>query len=290
MFKNFLLISFFCKVNAFLLIASDLPADRINLAIRRSLDQMYRLHEDSTSIIPVVRQLNDSTWQSGELPWLDYEKLPELLQQAFEVYKIQQNYHVTIKSCVDLAILLGYSQFDLAQSDPVPCQGRERPDSCMLLEIQFYKSKAKFKITNSWSWVFLCSILLVFGGLVFWNKFLRKKMSFLKKETRKDIFEFGQTQLNLNTSQLIGKNTKHKLTYREAKLMQYFVENQGKILERDTILQAVWGEEEIQVSRSLDVFVSRLRKLIQDDPMLEISTIHGIGYRLDILTPASKKV
>lgn len=272
-----------------MLTALDLPADRINLAIRRSLDQMFRLHQDSTSIIPVVRQLNDSTWQSGELPWLDYEKLPELLQQAFEVYKIHQNYHVAIKSCVDLAILLGYSRFDLNQTDSVPCHGRERPDSCMLLEIQFYNSKAEIKSNNTWSWVLLCSLFLVFVGLVFWNKFRVNKMPVLREDMRSDFLEFGQTQLNMNTTQLIGKKATHKLTYREAKLMQYFVENQGKILERDTILQAVWGEEEIQVSRSLDVFVSRLRKLIQDDPMLEISTIHGIGYRLDILRSTSQK-
>lgn len=277
-------------VNGLMLTASDLPSDRVNLAIRKSLDQMYRLHLDSTSMIPVVRQLNDSTWQTGELPWLDYEQLPKLLQLALEGYNIHQNYHVTIKSCLDLAILLGYSRFDLDPSDSVPCHGRERPDSCMLLEIQFYESKDEFKSKNTWSRVFLCFILLAILGLVFWNKFLRKKKSSFNKETPKDIFTFGQTQLNVNTSQLIGKKTNHKLTYREAKLMQYFVENQGKILERDTILQAVWGEEEIQVSRSLDVFVSRLRKLIQDDPMLEISTLHGIGYRLDILTPDSKKV
>ncbi len=56
----------------------------------------------------------------------------------------------------------------------------------------------------------------------------------------------------------------------------------NQLLGRDLILQSVWGDEGITVGRSADVFVSRLRKLLQHDPTLRIASVHGVGYRLEI--------
>ncbi len=79
-------------------------------------------------------------------------------------------------------------------------------------------------------------------------------------------------------------NTKQNLTYREAKLLQLFIKHQNQILERDFILKSVWEDEGITVGRSIDVFVSRLRKLLQEDSSLKIAAVHGVGYRLEVST------
>ena len=72
------------------------------------------------------------------------------------------------------------------------------------------------------------------------------------------------------------------LTFREAKLLQFFAERPNQVLERDAILAAVWEDEGIIVGRSLDVFVSRLRKILQDDPSVKIANVHGVGYRFEV--------
>jgi DNA-binding response OmpR family regulator len=72
------------------------------------------------------------------------------------------------------------------------------------------------------------------------------------------------------------------LTYRESKLLDFLVHHMGQVLARDEILAAVWEEEGIIVSRSLDVFISRLRKILNKNHSVVIKTVHGVGYRLEV--------
>jgi DNA-binding response OmpR family regulator len=76
----------------------------------------------------------------------------------------------------------------------------------------------------------------------------------------------------------------HSLTHRESELLALFCSNPGNILKRDEILISVWGNDHFFSSRSLDVFISRLRKLLKEDSTIKIENIHNIGYRLSIDT------
>lgn len=82
-------------------------------------------------------------------------------------------------------------------------------------------------------------------------------------------------------NQLLTLNGKAQtLTHREAALLDLLSQNKNSIVKRDDILSSVWGNDHFFSSRSLDVFVSRLRKLLKDDPKVKIENIHNIGYRL----------
>lgn len=278
-----LFIIFYSYVFVQGLLANALQPDKINLAIRRSLDQLLRSENDSTTKIPVIHQINDSTWQSEGLPDFNYEKFPNLLQKSLDVFNINNKYHVVIRSCVSREILLGYSQFDLIHSKELPCQGRERTKECKIIEVQYSNNELPQFAHSGGKWFYIIPIILIFSGLVLYSIDIPLNKRMAKNEITQNILQFGLSKLDLNNHHLIVHEQINKLTYREAKLLQYFIENKGKILGRDTILKKVWGDEGVQVSRSLDVFVSRLRKLIQHDHTLEIATIHGIGYRFDVL-------
>ncbi|MDX9882707.1 MAG: response regulator transcription factor [Prolixibacteraceae bacterium] len=71
------------------------------------------------------------------------------------------------------------------------------------------------------------------------------------------------------------------LTYKEAELLKYFCENPNKILSRSEILMNVWGSDDYYLGRSLDVFISRLRRYLKDDPDIKILNLHGIGFRFN---------
>ena len=73
----------------------------------------------------------------------------------------------------------------------------------------------------------------------------------------------------------------YSLTYRETKLLHLFLNHPNQLLERDFILKSVWEDEGIFVGRSVDVFVSRLRKFLHPDPTVRIVAVHGVGYRLE---------
>ena len=96
-----------------------------------------------------------------------------------------------------------------------------------------------------------------------------------------DEFKISQTVLKYNTLELISGNAKEKLTLKEAQLLKYFIINKNKILAREDILTEIWGEDDYFLGRSMDVFISRLRKYISEDKNIDIRTVRGTGFILE---------
>ena len=96
------------------------------------------------------------------------------------------------------------------------------------------------------------------------------------------LISIGKFKVNLANLKIIDGDKEERLTYREAELIRFFYENTGKLLSREEILIAVWGENDYFAGRSLDVFISRLRKYFKDDPSISIENRHGIGFEFRI--------
>ncbi len=79
--------------------------------------------------------------------------------------------------------------------------------------------------------------------------------------------------------QLTKENEVRILTQRESELLDYLIKNKNKVIKRSAILESLWGEDDYFMGRSLDVFISRLRKYLGDDPAIKIDNIHGIGFK-----------
>lgn len=90
-------------------------------------------------------------------------------------------------------------------------------------------------------------------------------------------FDFFPDDLTLS----INGNAR-TLTLKEAELIKYFATNSNKILSRNEILENIWGSDDYFLGRSLDVFISRLRKYFKDDPSIKITNLHGIGFRFTV--------
>lgn len=90
------------------------------------------------------------------------------------------------------------------------------------------------------------------------------------------LFDFYYDNLTL-----LRQNTCKTLTYKEAQLLKYFCEHPNTVLSRSDILKNVWGSDDYYLGRSLDVFISRLRKYLNGDPAIRILNIHGIGFRFN---------
>lgn len=98
----------------------------------------------------------------------------------------------------------------------------------------------------------------------------------------KNIFDVGTFKFNFNNLTLKGSNSELTLTLKEATLLKYFITNPNKLIKREEILVKLWGENDYFLGRSMDVFISRLRKFLQSDKDLSIETIRGVGYVLKI--------
>lgn len=81
---------------------------------------------------------------------------------------------------------------------------------------------------------------------------------------------------------LVGEKDTVSLTQREAELLEFLCLHPNKVLKREEILSNVWGKNDFFLGRSMDVFITRLRKLLSIEPSVTIETIHGVGYRFTI--------
>jgi len=98
-----------------------------------------------------------------------------------------------------------------------------------------------------------------------------------------DEFRISDTILKFNTLELVCGDAREKLTLKEAQLLKYFIVNKNKILAREDILNEIWGEDDYFLGRSMDVFISRLRKYVQNDRNIDIRTVRGTGFILEVM-------
>jgi len=98
--------------------------------------------------------------------------------------------------------------------------------------------------------------------------------------TVSDGMRLGSYRFHPDTRQLHGAKGIQRLSTIESQLLQMFLAHREGIVDRETALQRIWSDEHMLHGRSLNVYVSRLRKYLRDDPRLEILNIHGTGYKL----------
>ena len=89
----------------------------------------------------------------------------------------------------------------------------------------------------------------------------------------------GKYQFQPNRQTLTNGKEERKLSFRESELLKLLYENREKIIDRRDILNLLWGNDSFFNSRNLDVYITKLRSYIKEDPSLEIITIKGVGYR-----------
>lgn len=109
--------------------------------------------------------------------------------------------------------------------------------------------------------------------------FLRRRQVVSPSNTH--ILKIGEhIQLDTKNITLVRPSGNKVLTQKESDLLQLFAENFGTTLKRSIILEKIWGEDDYFMGRSLDVFISRLRKYLSEDPSLKLDNVHGVGFKL----------
>ena len=90
------------------------------------------------------------------------------------------------------------------------------------------------------------------------------------------VFSFNDLKLNIDGST-------HNMTRKEAELLLFLCEHPNRILKREEVLLNVWGKDDYFLGRSMDVFITKLRKYFKADPTVNLETIHGMGFRFNAL-------
>ena len=257
-------------------------AVKVNLALREIADQLLKQEQDFRSPVPPVRREGANRYLIALNAPVDYSGLRSLVDAILLRHDIRPDYRLSVLDCKTGEVRLGFLARAEETGQPVPCQDREAVAGCYQLSLTFPESGSQI-IAGSGSngpgmapWLLIGLALGFPAAWLFWREHAKEG-----QEDHTGWMSQGQhTRFHPGNQVLRIKDRTLDLTFREAKLLAYFFDHAGQVLERERILQAVWEDEGVLVGRSLDVFVSRLRKKLKADPGLQIVSVHGVGYRL----------
>ena len=256
-------------------------SEKVNLALRQTGDQLLRIQCDETSTIPPIREISENEFVLKIESALNYDTLPWVLAEALTSFGIEEEYGVTIKDCNSDTLLLGYN-FSAFRQGSVACKGREYVASCSFISLVFWNKKTAAGTNYSSILGFLLIGLTLFLQFFFYKK--RKKETPPPTLKNNSFLKVGNSEFDFSNQTISVNGKKKSLTFRENKLLLFFANNQNQVLEREKIMSNVWEDEGVIVGRSLDVFVSRLRKILKEDESVQLKNVHGVGYRMEVLS------
>lgn len=259
--------------------SEDFYIARREVLLRQIGHELLLQSGDSTSrVLPVkkiaeneyqIRFEHDFTFQPGTLV--------NTIQQLLAKDPLASDYVVNVLNCGNSSVAYGYAISKNKKDDIVTCIGRWQPTACYMINIKF-KPSGISKVKNEY---FLGGLLFV--GLVGFV-FLRsaKPRRTLPASGHIDLFTLGSMLFDVENRKLLMNGTSIDLTKTETRVLRIFALSPNETIERSRLQKEIWEDEGVIVGRSLDVFISKLRKKLELDPKIKIVVIRGRGYRLEI--------
>ena len=213
------------------------------------------------------------------------EKLVATIDSVIKKTGIAGSYRAEVEKCETGEVVYSYEIRDSTSIDLIPCGTRITPKACYALFITILDdsgSVASLHTTTYFIIGLLTISLLIFVG---WFVYFRKKRGTPNPSIHRedsDIVFIGDYKFDKKDMALSYGDEKTELSGKEADLLFLLYTNENKTLEREHILKIVWGDEGDYVGRTLDVFISKLRKKLVADSSIKIVNIRGIGYKLII--------
>lgn len=251
----------------------------VKISLRDVGNKLLLSNHDSTSLILPVVKIEDSKYQLSFQKRLSIhpDTLVAIVDQSFRKANLSSNYRIGVKQCLDLEVAYSYQKNENIEKSIVPCSGRFLPQNCYTIEVRFLE-----KVTNSSSKTIWIIILL--GSLISIVVFFPKRRKTVKTNltSEENSIALGKFQFYPEENKLMHEATEISLSKKEVELLSLFVANPNKIIKREELSKKVWEDHGVFVGRSLDTYISKLRKKLSEDETLKLTNVHGIGYVLEV--------
>lgn len=257
----------------------DFDSARREVLLRRIGHELLLLSGDSTSRVLPVKKINENEYQISFERALTFQtdSLVSITQRLLSKDPFASDYVVNVLNCDNSSVAYGYAVSKNKKDDVVACLGRKQPTACYVISIKF--KSTIINITKN-GYLLGSLPLLAFVGFVF-LRFVKPRNS-LPKNEHDTIFTFGSVFFNPQKRQLLINETIIELTTTETRLLQIFASSPNEIIERSRLQKEIWEDEGVIVGRSLDMFISKLRKKLELDANSNIVVVRGKGYKLEV--------
>lgn len=260
--------------------SDDFEIDRREVLLRRIGHEILLQSGDSTSRVLPVKKIAENEYQirfENELTF-QTDSLVNTTQRLLAKDPFANDYVIKVLNCGNSSVAYGYAISKNKKDDIVACIGRMQPKGCYMINIKF---KTNSLITTATNKYFLGGLsLLAFVGFVFLRSVNPK--SDLPKNDHNQIFTFGSVVFDAQKRQLLINKETIDLTGTETRLLLIFALSPNETIERSRLQKELWEDEGIIVGRSLDMFISKLRKKLELDPNSNIVVVRNKGYKLEV--------
>jgi DNA-binding winged helix-turn-helix (wHTH) protein len=298
--------------------ARDLRAKQVNLMIRQIGHRLQLQAGDLTSrVMPVTENEKGTFLLQFENKFVfNHDSLMALSRNLLPKTEFPSGYTVTVHDCIKSDIIYGF-QINNSSPDILACSGRIQPVGCYSIEFafaDFYKNieqkepgtnplttlakvdpqemvlKPEEIKTIPFETVVYCGIMLLGVALLIGISRFGKAAKPLPMQEQSQVVindcvpeypALGKFLFDVKGQRLLLGGEMTRLTDKECKVLELLYKNFGELMLRETLMQKVWIDEGVITGRSLDMFVSKLRKKLSPDPELRITNVHGKGYKLE---------
>ena len=232
---------------------------------------------DTTSRVMPVRKLDEQTFLiefENNFSFLP-DSLMGVVYRTLSKSDFPAQYAVHVMSCTDRNIVYGFEMS--GRESLTPCLGRKQPSGCYAVQITFARPFLPYNQLYV-AGVALTGLVLIGFVTLGFNK---KNKSSVVPDTE-NFLAIGSYKFYPQSGLLRHREETLELSRKETTLLTLFAENPNELLLRDRLLKEVWEDEGVITGRSLDMFVSKLRKKLRHDPAVNLVNVHGKGYRLEI--------
>ncbi|MDO6596067.1 winged helix-turn-helix domain-containing protein [Oceanihabitans sp. 2_MG-2023] len=281
LFRSFGLLLFFISVISCNTKKKDNFSETVKVSLREVGHHLLLANQDSTTLVKPVIALSENKFQVTfeNTIAIQPDSLVAIIKNSFERAKLPQHYITEVTLCNNQEVAYSYIMNYNAENNIIPCKGRELHKECYQVTVQFEdvnnSSKSKTKILYVLFLVFL--VLLVLFAY-------RRKPKHISEEKDLNFTSLGKFQFYPKENKLIKESVEISLSKKECEILAIFVGQPNQIIKREELIKKVWEDNGVVVGRSLDTYISKLRKKLQEDETIKLTNVHGVGYKLEVVS------
>lgn len=276
-----ILLSFICVIcAAFSMTGSDdFDIARREVLLRRIGDELLTQSGDSKSRVLPVKKIGENEYQISFEHELSFQpdSLVNTTRRLLAQAPLASDYVVDVINCGSNSVAYGYAVSKNKKDDIIACKGRVQPRACYMINIKFKPAG----INTAKTGYLLGSLpFLAFAGFILFKSLKPRKA--VPVPQNPGILTLGSVLFNEKNRQLTIHGNTIDLTGTETRLLLIFALSPNQVIERSRLQKELWEDDGVIVGRSLDMFISKLRKKLEQAPNINIVVIRGKGYKLEV--------
>ena len=253
----------------------DSQIEITKIAIRDIGNKLLLSNQDSTSLVLPVTKIDTEKYQLSFQQELSFkpDHLVTFVKNSLAKANLSEDYRVEVIQCNDYEVAYSYEMKNNEEESIIPCAGRALPLNCYTIQIGFENRKEQSSIIYLW---LIVPLLLILGFLY------RQKRKSIKPSVDHLFYTIGNYKFDKDQSKLLYIEKEIGLSKKECELLEILCDNLNDVVKRDELSKRVWEDHGVFVGRSLDTYISKLRKKLNEDTSIKITNVHGVGYKLEV--------